>query len=210
MLARMPRRLAFFGDVAHQAAQRRLRRIIGDEPRAGTKAGDRRDEDDRRTRSSDAALCGNTASARVRLTAKVVVPFLGVDAVEAERADPDADIEHHAVEAAEAVHRLFDHPVHIGLARDIRLDGKGATALTVNLSHSSSALARFMSATATCALSLANTSDIARPLPTGSVSASKVRCPPPTTRMRRPASRARPGASPLEFCARFANVTYLV
>ncbi len=61
-----------------------------------------------------------------------IVPLLEIDAVETERADADADIEHHAVETAETIHRLFDHPVHIGLARDIGLDRKRAAAFTLD------------------------------------------------------------------------------
>ncbi len=58
------------------------------------------------------------------------------------------------------------------------------------------ALAASRSATPTLAPSRAKSTHMARPLPIGSVAASKVCCPPPTTRMRRPRSRPRPGASP--------------
>src|SRR4029079_2867970 len=41
----------------------------------------------------------------------------------------DADIEHHAVEPAEAIHRLVDHAVHIGFAGDVGLYRERPTAL---------------------------------------------------------------------------------
>src|SRR5262245_47298100 len=63
-------------------------------------------------------------------------------------------------------------------------------------SRVSCALAPTRSATATRAPSRAKSNAIARPFPIGSVAASNVRWPPPTTRIRRPASRPRPGASP--------------
>src|SRR4051812_11187539 len=61
-----------------------------------------------------------------------VVPLFQLDGVEAESADPDPDIEHQAVKTAEAADGLFDHSVHIGFMRDIRLDRKGATTLGGN------------------------------------------------------------------------------
>jgi len=52
--------------------------------------------------------------------------------VETERADPDADVEHHAVETAETIHGLVDHPIDVVLARDIGRDRKRLTALGCN------------------------------------------------------------------------------
>ena len=118
---------------------------------------------------------------------KRVVPLLEVHAVEAECANADADIENHAVEPAETIDRLVDHSVHIGFTRDVSLDREGPAALACN------ALDRVIGTGAVDvgnrdmgALPLANSSDMARPLPTGSVAASNVRCPPPTTRILRP------------------------
>ena len=51
-----------------------------------------------------------------------VIPLLQIDAAEAELAEPDADIEHHAIDAAESLDRLPDHAANVFLARNVGRD----------------------------------------------------------------------------------------
>jgi hypothetical protein len=115
-----------------QPAERRFRRVIRDQLRTGTKGCDRRDKHDRRSVGDVLERLAAAEHRTGQVDRERIVPLLEVNPVEAERADPDADIEHHAVEAAETIHRLIDHPVHIVFARDVGFDRKGLASIGRN------------------------------------------------------------------------------
>jgi hypothetical protein len=60
------------------------------------------------------------------------VPRLGGDTGQAEPADADADVQHHAVEPADVRVRLRDHARDVGLVRDVGDDGTRLAPLAAN------------------------------------------------------------------------------
>ena len=88
---------AFLGDVAHQAGERGLRGIIGDQPRAGAERRNRRDEHDRTALGDVLERLAAAEHRPGQVGRERVIPLLQINAAEAELAEPDADIEHHGL-----------------------------------------------------------------------------------------------------------------
>src|SRR5207249_5866244 len=119
-------------DVTHQSAERGFGGVVGYQLRARAQARDRGDEDDRGAVGEPRQPLAAAEHRTAQIDGEGLVPLRDLHGGEPAVADPDPDVQHHAVEAAETLDRLADHAGDVGLATDVGLDGEPAGALFAN------------------------------------------------------------------------------
>ncbi len=115
--------------MPHQPAQRRFRGVVGRQAGARDQPRDRGDEDDRAPCVHARQGVPAAEHRPAQVDAQHRVPLVRLHGGEAQPADPDADVQHHAVQPAHRLHGLVDHPGNVGLAGDVGLDHEGVAAL---------------------------------------------------------------------------------
>ncbi len=121
--------------MAHQSAERRLRCVIGGQPRACDQARDGRDENHGRTVGEPRQRLLAAQHRPAQVDGEHLVPIFRCRAFEAEPADADADIQHQPVEPAERLFGFRDHALDIARLRDVGLDGAGLAVFIRDLCH---------------------------------------------------------------------------
>ena len=117
--------------MAAQADQAGLRRVVGRDPAARPQARERADEDQAAAGRQQRHRATRHEEVRAQVDLEDLVPDLGRGALEAHAAG-DADVAHHAVDAAERLVRLVDEALAVVRLRHVGDDPHRTPALLLD------------------------------------------------------------------------------